>query len=257
MADLEQVTMEKTLQRKYVVSSYDVDPLGKARLTAIANYLQETAYVHAGKLGLGYDDLAANDTAWILSRMKIRVTERPDWDDELTVETWPRGLEKIFALRDFRISDRAGREVAEATTCWLMVNTLTRRPLRIPSDYLAFEPRTDAVFDQTPGKISLPDGMAFCERRQVKYSDLDVVGHVNNVRFIEWCSDALGTDLLTGHFISGFEINFIGEARPGDEVEITCSGKQSTEIFLSGKNITADRECFRAFCSLAKTENTV
>ncbi len=257
MAAMEQIEKLATLFKEFTVSSYDIDPGGKARLTAIANYLQETAYVHAGKLGLGYDDLAASGTAWILSRMQIRVLVRPDWDDELTVETWPRGLEKIFALRDFRISDRAGREVAEATTCWLMVNTLTRRPLRIPSDYLAFEPRTDAVFDHTPGKISLPEGMAFCERRKVKYSDLDVVGHVNNVRFIEWCSDALGTDLLTGHFISGFEINFIGEARPGDEVEITCSGKQSTEIFLSGKNVTADRECFRAVCSLAKTENPV
>ncbi len=263
--------MKNTLEQSYTVSSFQVDPNGKARLAALANFLQETAYKHADSLQLGYRQLAGNNSAWILSRMRIRVIEYPDWDEELTVETWPHGIEKLFAMRDFRIRNNDGLTIAEASTAWLMVDSETHRPLRIPPDFISIEIRSDSVFEQSPGKIQMPPGMTVCDTRTVKYADLDVVGHVNNVKYIEWCIDAIDPDLVMKQGISDFSINFISEARLGEQVEICCSllnnsaiPPQSTEesesgnkswqegdpvpqkMYINGHNLNTGRECFRA-----------
>lgn len=268
--------MKNTLQKSYVISSFQVDPGGKARLTALANFLQETAYKHADSLQLGYRHLADNSSAWILSRMRIRVLEYPDWDEELTVETWPRGIEKLFAMRDFRIRNNDGLTIAEASTAWLMVDSTTHRPQRIPPDFIPIEIRSDSVFDQSPGKIPMPADLQVCETRTVKYADLDVVGHVNNVKYIEWCVDAIDPDLIMQREVSGFSINFISEARLGEQVELRCSSLSSSsdapkseaisesgnrsrqddepadqKMYLSGHNVGTGRECFQAILSFA------
>jgi len=244
--------VKNTLQKKYTVSSFQVDPRGRARLTALANYLQETAYKHADSLQLGYRHLAGNNSAWILSRLRIRVLEYPEWDDELTVETWPRGIEKLFAMRDFRIRNGDGQVVTEASTAWLMVDATSHRPQRISPDFIPIEIRSDSVFDVSPGKIPVPADLSVCEIRTVKYADLDVVGHVNNVKYVEWCTDAVGPELVMQRGICDFSINFISESRLGEQVEIRCSSLPESaqptlqKIYISGYNLSTGRECFQA-----------
>lgn len=245
----EMTGMENTLTRKYAVSSYEVNSTGKARLTSIANYLQETAYHHARHLGLGYRHLAERNMAWVLSRMRIRMIRYPSWDDLLTIETWPRGIEKLFALRDFRISEKNGDPVAEAATCWLMVDTDSLRPQRIIPDFIPVKTRTDGVFEHTPGKIELPGDMVDRDVHRVVYSDLDVVGHVNNVKYIEWITDLLGPGMLEEKGIEDITINYMAEAKAGDEVELLTSGKNHDSTYVSGRNLGTGRECFRAALS--------
>jgi acyl-ACP thioesterase len=240
------LSMQNTLKRNYTVSSYEVNPSGKSRLTTLANYLQESAYHHAGHLGVGYKQLAEQHRAWVLSRMRIRMISYPVWDDVLTVETWPRGIEKLFAIRDFRITGDIGKPVAEASTCWLMVDDTTLRPQRIPPDFIPIKTRTDAVFKEAPGKIELPDTMVPVGMRNVVYSDLDVVGHVNNVKYIEWITDLLETEHRMRSGIKDFTINYTAEAKAGDEVEITFSKRDGMNAFAAGLNLGNGKECFRA-----------
>jgi len=241
--------MNDTLRAKYAINSFDVDPSAEARLTTLANLLQETAYRHATELELGYHHLAELDRAWVLSRMHIRMHAYPVWDEQVEVETWPRGIEKLFALRDFRITNPGGKLLAVASTCWLMVDTNSHRPVRIPADFIRIETRTDSVFGDMPGKIELPGELRHCEKRQVRYSDLDIVGHVNNVKYIEWCIDVLDTGSHDSSRITDIVINYISEAKPGDAVELQCSENNGDIRFISGINNTSGRECFRAAIS--------
>lgn len=238
--------MEDTLFRNFKVSSYDVNPEARVRLTSIANYLQETAYTHANALELGYHHLLEKHKAWILARMRIRMLKYPLWDSELQIETWPSGIEKLFALRNFKIENSKREKIAEASTCWLMVDTETHRPFRIPPDFIKFETRTDSVFEASPGKIELPSEMKLSEIRKVKYSDLDLVGHVNNVKFIEWCLDIIEAERIISKGVSDFLINYISEAYLGDQIQLSCSEKTENGIYIAGVNLKNSKECFRA-----------
>lgn len=238
--------MNNTLKAQYSINSFDINPIGNARLTAIANYLQETAYKHATELELGYHHLEKQNRAWVLSRLKISVEKFPAWDDVVTVETWPRGIEKLFALRDFRITGPGGEQLVTASTCWLMVDTNTHRPVRIPGDFIKIETRDDSVFDRTPGKMNFSEQMEQSSVQEVKYSDLDIVGHVNNVKYIEWCLDSLDPAIMDPGAITGIGINFISEAKQGEAVEIHLSEHENGHFCLKGINRATGKNCFEA-----------
>ena len=50
----------------------------------------------------------------------------------MTLETWPSGIDRLFAIRDFRMV--AGEEVLlRATSEWMVIDVNRRRPVRLPA----------------------------------------------------------------------------------------------------------------------------
>ena len=208
--------------REFSISSYDLNPKGQARLTSIANFCQELAYHHASKLGFGYADMKARKTTWVLSRMRIRMESYPVWDDRVTMETWPSGVDKLFALRDFRIRNREGEVIGVASTAWLILNIDTHRLIRPKEalEHFKMIVHPEQVFAHPLDKIDVPGETRVMKHHTVVFSDLDIIGHVNNVKYMEWCIDALTIGSAPEREIREFEINFNHEALIGDEVEI-------------------------------------
>lgn len=110
------------------IHTLQMDPRGKAHLTAICNYLQEAASMHAFKAGLGFDDVVNRNQVWVLTRLKVQIEKYPSWNDQLTLHTWSRGNEGIFYLRDFYFLNEEGSEIIRATSSWAALNLKTRRP---------------------------------------------------------------------------------------------------------------------------------
>jgi len=214
--------MASLFQKEYTIASYELDPRGEVRLTTLANYFQEIAYHHANELDFGYEVMKKRRTMWLLSRMKIRMDRYPVWNDRVMVETWPSGVDKLFAVRDFRVLNDAGGVLGAASTCWLIVDLETHRPVR-PMEQLERYTRItygEPVFDASLEKIGLPGHLEVLDRHRVLYSDLDIIGHVNNVKYIEWCIDAAMKGQSPHSEISEFEIDYMQEAHFGEEITI-------------------------------------
>ena len=56
--------------------------------------------------------------------------------------------------------------------------------------------------------------------RDVTYSDLDMMGHVNNVKYTEWAMNAIELEVTTTRCLKELVINFNNEVKPGDKVEL-------------------------------------
>lgn len=238
--------MNNSFTKEFSISSFDLNPKGQARLTTMANFFQEMAYHHANQLGFGYDDMKEKQTFWVLSRMRIKIDQYPVWDDKVRVETWHRGMERIFGLRDFRVENTSGDLLGVASTAWLILDSQTRRPIRIIDEVLQNSRREDAVFNEGLDKVVLPEKMMLFRRHKVLFSDLDIVGHVNNVKYMEWCIDAAITKDQTDREIHELEINFTHEALFGDEIEITGVLNSNTDSFFLARRGGDDKEIFRA-----------
>ena len=93
---------------RYTVKSYDVDQEKRITLSSLFNCFQESASHHAGRCDLGYKSLRERGLFWVLSRLRIEIKRLLLWEEEFTVETWSKGAEGIFAVRDFlvAVSDR-------------------------------------------------------------------------------------------------------------------------------------------------------
>lgn len=242
--------MKSSISREFIISSYDLNPRGQARLTTMANFFQEMAYHHANQLGFGFEDMNRRQNMWVLSRMKIRMDQYPVWDDRVSVETWHKGMDRIFGLRDFRVKDEKGKVLGIASSAWLILDSQTRRPVRPDSDVLHEGRGEESVFADHLDKIRLPEQINEISRREVQYSDLDIVGHVNNVKYMEWCIDALTSAVLLEREIRELEINFIHEAMLGDQIAILAnyvpSASGSREIHFLARREGDDQEIIRA-----------
>jgi medium-chain acyl-[acyl-carrier-protein] hydrolase len=205
----------------YLVHSYEVDPRGKVALPAICKLMQETAYHNADHLGFGYHQLMEKQLFWVLSRLLIRMWRYPAWGETIRVQTWPSGVERLFAFRDFRMVDEAGNVLGAASSAWLILDAVKHRPQRPEElrDRIKSLPPERAL-PERPGKIPPPDQGTPGQFFPVRYSDLALYNHVNNAQYIQWILDSFPGDLHREAEVILFEINFLYETQLGDQVAI-------------------------------------
>ncbi len=207
-------------KKKYSVYSYEVDTNANAPVTAIANYIQDIAAKHAEVLGWGFEEMLNKNQYWVLYRLRIEMSRYPIWREEIMVETWPSGIDRLFANRDFRIMDSKNEVIGNATSNWLIIDRSNRRPQN---------PRS--LHDTLPGLKISPDGKSVVKlppvehgktgtSYRVKYSDLDQNNHVNSVKYIQWITDSYPEDFCAKNRIVNFEINYLSESSIGDKIEI-------------------------------------
>jgi medium-chain acyl-[acyl-carrier-protein] hydrolase len=228
--------MANIFTKEFTISSYDLNPKGQARLTSMANFFQEVAYHHASELGLGYEDMKRNKTTWVLSRMRIHMKRYPVWNERIRLETWPSGVERLFALRDFKVLDSKGEVIGTASTAWLILDIDTHRLIRPKEMMERFKMiiHDKQMFDQSLEKVAVPGEIKLLNQHAVVFSDLDIVGHVNNVRYMEWCIDAATSAENKGQEVRELEINFNHEALLGDQIDIAgCEGEQGEYYFVA------------------------
>lgn len=198
-----------------------IDRSDTMTLNSVLNVFQELAVSHAENLGVGRDAMAGTGQVWILSRMSVQIDRRPRYGETVTVRSWPRSWEKLFALRDFDIRDSLDNPIVRARSCWIVLDMEKRRPIR-PQAALEGMP-LNAGLDAMP---FVPAGLEerqtlekAMEHRAV-YTDLDYNGHVNNVSYIRWIENATDPGLLEKAKRSRLDINYMNEVLPGEIVDI-------------------------------------
>lgn len=231
--------MKKFIQT-FTVPCYDTDASGRMKPASFMNLAQEAAGQHAVYLGFGYDDLIVNNTAWILSRVHVEFPDTPRWREDITLTTWHKGLERLFFLRDFIVTDSEGKERVKATTSWLILNLETRRLVRDPQLTEEGTVCSENVLEKPADKVVIPRDavMEKVLEHTVAYSDIDTNAHANNAMYMQWAMDAVDYALASSTPVKEFTINFNHETKAGDKVEIfrTVVGQENgTHVFIEGR----------------------
>jgi acyl-ACP thioesterase len=205
---------------------------------------QEIAYWAAEELGFGYTSLHVHHTAWVLSRMHLRFENPAAWRDNVRLYTWHKGAEGLFYLRDFDLQDTAGNHLVRGTSSWVVMNEETRRLVR-PEDLagrLSMEgPVDDAISEPAP-KVVFPGEGEPAGEHIVSYSDIDIIGHTNNVRYMVLALDHIpAEDALKP--VSDVWINFTKETTLGDRIELRRVRKDDS-WYVEG--LSSGKSCFVA-----------
>ena len=204
----------------FSVRSFEVDPVHRLKINILCSLFQEVASNHAQQLGVGYETLQQKNIFWVLSRLLVKVHRLPVWHENIKISTWPKGTHRLFALRDFELYNEAGEVLCQATSCWLMVDASTRKPVR-PDQFLQYLSIPDQhTLTAVPDKIEVPAEAKESRIVQVHYTDLDHNQHVNNVQYINWLLDGFSPAFFEKHTLRSLQINFLSEARYGEEVRI-------------------------------------
>jgi medium-chain acyl-[acyl-carrier-protein] hydrolase len=230
----ESAPMKTSWEDEYSISFYEVDTKNEVFLPVLWSYMQETAWHHADHLRLGYSDLMAQQYFWVLSRLSVQMEEYPQWGDRIRVKTWLAGTGRLFALRQFSIADLTGKILGTARSAWLVLDLKNRKPQKIEPFFKhlrhLFDPLPPA---EEPEKLRAPVQPKSRKSYEVRYSDLDIHHHVNNVKYIEWILDSVPFEMNQTHQIHTFEINFVAESSYEDAILIqTETLQESPPAFL-------------------------
>jgi medium-chain acyl-[acyl-carrier-protein] hydrolase len=211
---------------------FHTDAAGRATISALCRFAQESAGGHAADLGFGMERLAQQSIAWVLREQAIRILRYPLLGEVVRIVTWPTRTERILCHRDYSIHDERGAVVARGTSAWLGLDLETRRPRKADSFFhLPAERMPGPVFDQPLPPLAAPQGECRSDVRTVRASDMDALGHMNNLRYLDWISDHLaGTGLAEP--CCGIAIRYVRELKDKDGVLIRHAVTDQGEVLL-------------------------
>ena len=225
--------------KEFEVGSFQVHPDGKLRLNSLADFFQEVAWRHADSADFGRNLMEAN-LSWILARFDIKGTDLPRWGDPIRVFTAGRGVDKLFAFREFMVTDLAGRMLAKAMSSWVLLNMETKK-LHRPEQVLPtalFDPNLKP--DWQPDRIRMKGELILEEGLTVRNSDLDLNNHVNNTSYIRWVEDVFQLKQINA---SNLLVNYLSECVLGDQIKIEL-WKSENRYQIHGK--VEDKAVFSA-----------
>jgi medium-chain acyl-[acyl-carrier-protein] hydrolase len=215
-------------------------PNGYLKYVDLCNVLQLTAAEHSILGGLSFNDMQAHHQAWVLSRIRIEIESLPKWMDKVIVKTWIESLEGNKSIRNIEMY-LDEKKIVGATTYWAVFNTQLRKSeaLALPHEHFEKFPDWKATLHSFSRINIQHTDVQTIEDRKVVLSDLDIVNHVNNTKYLEWCLDTISPKFILTQSIKTLEMNFLRELNWNDNIEIHSNEKQG--FFTVTKN---NKVCF-------------
>lgn len=203
---------------KFVTEPFHVDFTGRLTMSVLGNHLLNCAGFHATDRGFGMATLNEYHYTWVLSRLAVELEEMPRQYEEFSVQTWVENVYRLFTDRNFAVVNKDGKVIGYARSVWATISEETRKP----ADLLTLHKGRimEYICDKEcpiakPGRIKVSGGAPVAEYR-AKYSDIDVNGHVNSIKYIEHILDLFPIEMFSEKRIKRFEMAYVAESYFGD-----------------------------------------
>jgi medium-chain acyl-[acyl-carrier-protein] hydrolase len=231
--------------KEYKIHVYDTWPNGRLSLYSLFNFLQDIASEHAVRLRFGHDDLLKENRFWVLSRIVADIEICPLWEETIIVKTWPRGTDKLFAIRDYEVIYPDGRHIASGSSSWLVIDRTTKRVQRPDEMLTRFNSQLSVknALGRNAGKVeTVSENGLVSNDFKIKVSDLDVNLHTNNARYITWVTDTYELNFILNHTPVSMEVNYLAESIFGEDVFVRSETGKNTDSFLHSVLRSGDKK---------------
>lgn len=218
----------------FTVRSSEIDQLGQITMPVLVSYMQEAAWNNTTTLGISMYELLEQGLTWVLQRFRVEMFRYPVHREDITVETWASGREKVFLHRDFRIYDKDKQLLGQATSVWLVMDVVKRQLTTVPDFVMALE--LASGYEPLPfakGKLPALTEVQHELQTEARWHDIDLNKHVTNTRYLQWALDTLPAAWLETKQLSEVDIIFKAESTLGDVVTAVAGiAIASTDTYL-------------------------
>lgn len=250
--------MKHAFQKEYLIPAFATDRFDRLKLSQILNYIQQIAGDHCVLLGAHREALLKKDLFWAVIRHRVQITRLPRANEILTVQTWPMPTTRTAFPRSTVAYDAQGNECFRAISLWVLMDAKSRA--------MVLPGKTDVTVNgallggelAVPGSI-VPRPLANSHSRTVRYTDLDVNGHMNNCRYLDWVSDTLPSPFHQGNLPAEFTVCYLSEATEGETLkldwELADDGCLTVNAVRENEGVSAGHS--RVFSAKLRYENGV
>lgn len=225
----------------------------------MGNCMLNAADFHSTERGFGMSYLNTVNKTWVLSRLCIEMTKLPKQYSSFNIHTWVESAMKYFTNRNFLVEDfETSEPLGYGRSVWALIDLTTRQPLDLLAvrdgeilDYIETE---TACPISKPGRVKLSPDAPVVMTVPVRYSDIDVNGHVNSIKYIEHTLDIFPADYFANHLLRRLDMAYVAESRYGDTLCFQLE-KQGETKFVRITRQDADNGTVEvARCSLVFAE---
>lgn len=194
---------------------------GRLFIKTLCDLFNDAAEVQTEQYGVDVDTMNAQGMTWMLHRLHLRLHKMPLREEEVIIETWPSGIDRLFALRDYRMFRESGELLVSATSEWMSIDLKRRRPIR----------QSEKVIEMSTGhrieKIILdpildekePEREMTCSRDFIAtFDNIDFNGHVTQASYMRWITNSLPFEFLKHHILTEVEVVYAHEIMPDSHI---------------------------------------
>lgn len=202
----------------FYAETFLADSKGRMRPSNICSSMLNFAYRHAEARGFG----STSSLGWVIARMGVHVERVPLEKERLRVDTWIRNLYHGFTDRCVRMVDEDGNEVVSMIATFAMIDLETRTSVDLSGDIgVAMNgclvPDEQLALRRIPSINRTPvEEVTF--KRRPHYSDIDVNGHMNSIRYIDHILDAMPIEYIKSHDLTDIVVAYMQEGSATEEL---------------------------------------
>jgi acyl-ACP thioesterase len=209
-------------EKRITVHGHLTDFHGRLGVKTLCALFNDVANEQTLVLGVDVETFHRQGITWMLHRLGLRVSRLPSQGEEVIIETWPSGADRLFAFRDFAVVTPSGELLARATSEWMVIDLERRRPVRLPATVLAMAPYYEGVTREMVFQLPLVEMPAEVSGRRrfvASYDTIDFNRHVTQASYVGWVTNALPFDFLSRHVLRELEVLYEREVLPDSEVD--------------------------------------
>lgn len=223
----------------YHLKNNDVNLYRRLRTSRLFEMLQTACVMHTEQLGAGRTKTLDHGILWVVIQQTVTIERMPEYDEVITVETWPGNTMHVLFPRYFRVLDEKGNVLINGSALWTLIDAKTR------SFVFANQYGIDVPGESHPGESALPKAVkteTTEEHRSftVPFSYCDLNGHMNNARYLDLVEDTLPYEVV-GRPLTSITTQYDHEIRYGETVDLAW-GKHGSTYFVRGDG---EKNCFR------------
>ena len=228
---------------KIDIRGHYTDLEGRLIVKSLCDLFNDVANVQTYALKIDVPTLNEQGLTWMLHKLHILIDRMPEQGEKVTLETWPSGIDRLFAIRDFRMLD--GEEVIlRATSEWMVIDLNRRRPVRLPA--FCVDGIREIPFELDTKKM--PTDFESTRRFTATYDNIDFNKHVTQATYVRWVTNSLSYEFLKNHEITELEIIYEHEVLPDSVVCAGCHVEEAgnrVKVYHQVKNESLDKtHCF-------------
>ena len=224
----------------YTVTPVHADCFGRCKPASLLRFAQDAAEEHCLLLGADWDTMAKKNYFWAVIRQRMEISRLPRTGETVTVKTWPMPTTRVAYPRATEGFDEAGNSLFRIISVWVIMDMVSRAMVLPGKSGVEVVGTTFGTELKAPG--GLPAATAEEELlRAVSFSDLDINGHMNNTRYLDWLCDLLPAAFHKDHPLKALTICYMNEAREGQQLHLGISHGDVFQIdgSLSGTDVAS------------------
>lgn len=215
--------MPKVGRYDFIAEPFHCDFNDSLFIGHLGNTMLNAADFHSNERGYGMHYLNTINKTWVLSRLAIEMTQMPTAYEKYSVETWVDAVVRYFTSRNFAVvGSEDNRVYGYGKSMWAMIDTQTRQPVDISAvrDGLiqSYTDTEKACPIEKSGRAKMSDNLKLVRSIETYYSDIDLNGHVNSVKYVEHVLNLFDLDWFRRHRLNRLDIAYVAESYQGDRL---------------------------------------